>query len=95
MPTPVKSDPPSQVETKTGRIAWVTGAGSGIGRALALRLARDGWNVAVSARTEQDLVRLAVEAPDRLHPFPLDVTDAEATLNTVARIEDRLGRSAS
>lgn len=91
MPTPTKSDRPTQVETKAGRIAWVTGAGSGIGRALALRLARDGWNVAVSARTEQDLVRLAAEVPDRLHPFPLNVTDAEATLNTVARIEDRLG----
>lgn len=91
MPASTKSDLPNAPETAAGRIAWVTGAGSGIGRALALRLARDGWQVAVSARTEQDLVKLAAEVPDCLHPFPLDVTDAEATLHTVARIEDRLG----
>ncbi|HWW48461.1 MAG TPA: SDR family NAD(P)-dependent oxidoreductase [Xanthobacteraceae bacterium] len=74
------------------RSAWVTGAGSGIGRALALRLAREGWNVAVSARTERSLDTLAAEAPGRIHAFPLDVTDAEATLETVARIENALGR---
>ena len=71
----------------TGRSAWITGAGSGIGRALALRLAGEGWNVAVSARTARDLAGLAAEAPSRIHAFQLDVTDAEATLKTVARIE--------
>ncbi|HTM76871.1 MAG TPA: SDR family NAD(P)-dependent oxidoreductase [Devosia sp.] len=34
------------------KLAWVTGAGSGIGRALAERLAEAGWRVAVSARTQ-------------------------------------------
>jgi len=91
MPTPTKSDRPTQVETRAGRIAWVTGAGSGIGRALALRLARDGWNVAVSARTLQDLETLAAELPDRIHPFRLDVTNADAVLSAVAHIEHRLG----
>lgn len=74
-----------------GRAAWITGAGSGIGRALALRLARDGWNVAASARTARDLARLAAEAPGRIHAFPLDVTDAEAVRETIASIEDDLG----
>jgi NAD(P)-dependent dehydrogenase (short-subunit alcohol dehydrogenase family) len=77
--------------TATGRSAWVTGASSGIGRALALRLAWDGWNVAVSARTARDLATLAAEAPGRIHAFPLDVTDAAAVLGTVSRIEDALG----
>lgn len=73
------------------RLAWITGAGSGIGRALALRLAAEGWNVAVSARTFGDLDTLAAEAPGRIHVFPLDVTDPDATLETVARIEESLG----
>jgi NAD(P)-dependent dehydrogenase (short-subunit alcohol dehydrogenase family) len=77
--------------TADHRVAWVTGAGSGIGRALALRLARDGWTIAASARTVADLEALAAEAPGRIHPYPLDVTDADAALETVARIEDRLG----
>lgn len=74
-----------------GKIVWVTGAGSGIGRALSLRLARDGWKVAVSARTASDLAALADQAPDSIHPFTLDVTDAAATRDTVARIEEQLG----
>jgi NAD(P)-dependent dehydrogenase (short-subunit alcohol dehydrogenase family) len=74
-----------------GRTAWVTGASSGIGRVLALRLAREGWNVAASARTARDLERLAAEAPDRIHAFPLDVTDAEAARETLVGIEDTLG----
>ncbi|WP_343070106.1 SDR family NAD(P)-dependent oxidoreductase [Aminobacter carboxidus] len=80
-----------EATTRTGRSAWVTGAGSGIGRSLALRLAQEGWNVAVSARTVRDLATLAAEASDRIHPFPLDVTDAEAVLATVVSIEDHLG----
>ncbi len=75
---------------------WITGAGKGIGRALALRLARDGGTVAVSARTDADLRTLVEEAtakalPGRLVPFPLDVTDARAVRDAVAAIEATLG----
>ena len=56
-----------------------------------MRLASEGWNVAVSARTARDLDALAVEVPARIQAFPLDVTDAKAVLRTVARIEDTLG----
>jgi NAD(P)-dependent dehydrogenase (short-subunit alcohol dehydrogenase family) len=76
--------------TDTARVAWVTGAGKGIGRALALRLARDGWTVAASARTANDLVRLAAEHP-LIHAFPLDVTDAGASQRVCAEIAARLG----
>ncbi|MCA0251289.1 MAG: SDR family oxidoreductase [Actinobacteria bacterium] len=38
-----------------GRLAWVIGASSGIGHASALRLARDGWTVALSGRREAEL----------------------------------------
>ena len=75
-----------------GRIAWITGAGKGIGRALAIRLAGDGWTVAASARTTGDLAALASSDPSgRIHAFPLDVTAPAAVENAVARIEADLG----
>jgi NAD(P)-dependent dehydrogenase (short-subunit alcohol dehydrogenase family) len=74
------------------RVAWITGAGKGIGRALAGRLAHDGWTVAASARTEEDLSSLSAECPpDRVHGFPLDVTNLGSTEATVADIERQLG----
>ncbi|HEY9058485.1 MAG TPA: SDR family NAD(P)-dependent oxidoreductase [Aurantimonas sp.] len=78
-------------KTPAGRVAWVTGAGTGIGRTLARRLAREGWQVAVSARTKEDLDSLAAEVPGQIHAFPLDVTNGEPTRNTVTAIEAKLG----
>ncbi|MGF1641828.1 MAG: SDR family NAD(P)-dependent oxidoreductase [Rhodospirillales bacterium] len=78
----------------TWRVAWVTGAGQGIGRALALRLASEGCRVAISARTEQDLLDVAAEGRRKgfdLLPFPLDVTDEGAVARTAAAIEEALG----
>lgn len=78
--------------TDPRRIAWVTGAGKGIGRALALRLARDGWTVAISARTQADLDAVASEAAQgAIKGFPLDITDEAGTAKTVAAIETDLG----
>jgi short-subunit dehydrogenase len=72
-------------------VAWVTGAGTGIGRALARRLAEDGWIVAASARTARDLDSLAAEVPGRITSFQLDVTDEKAAADTGALIESSLG----
>ncbi len=72
------------------RVAWVTGAGSGIGRGLTLRLARDGWMVAASARSTSDLDSLAAES-DRIRAYPMDVTDTDAVAVGVQRIEATLG----
>jgi len=72
-------------------VAWVTGASTGIGRALARRLAEDGWLVAASARTARDLDSLAAEVPDRITSFQLDVTDEKACAATGRRIEETLG----
>jgi len=74
-------------------IAWITGGGSGLGRATALRLVADGWRVAVSARTAADLDELVADpaAQGRIHAFPCDVTDRTAVLATVDRIECELG----
>jgi NAD(P)-dependent dehydrogenase (short-subunit alcohol dehydrogenase family) len=75
-----------------GRIFWVTGASSGIGRDLALALARRGDVVAVTARREADLVALAAEAPaGAIRAYPGDVADAAKMADTVARIEAEVG----
>ena len=75
----------------TSGTAWVTGAGSGIGRALARRLAQTGWTVAASARTARDLDTLAAEVPGKITAFQLDVTDAAACVETARQIEAALG----
>ena len=69
--------------------AWVTGASSGIGRALALALSERGWRVAASARRRDALATLQAESRGRIAPVPLDVTDREATgvaLATIVRV---------
>lgn len=65
------------------KTAWITGASSGIGRELALALARRGIVVAASARSRDALEALAAEAgadlrSARILPTPLDITDRTA-----------------
>ena len=53
---------------------WITGASSGIGKALAIKFSNEGWQVAASARRE-NLLRELNENNSKIHSFPLDVTD--------------------
>lgn len=81
-------------DDKGRKVAWITGASSGLGRALALRMAREGWILALSARRAEELAAVAAEArtlPGRILPFPLDTADAQAAEATVRRIEDEAG----
>jgi short-subunit dehydrogenase len=70
--------------------AWITGASTGIGRALALELARSGVKVAASARSIDKLAELA-RGHVNITPFPLDVADAAAGAHAVRDIEAHLG----
>lgn len=70
------------------RVAWVTGASTGIGREIASQLAEAGVRVAVSARSADKLASLG---PNTV-AFPLDVTDAAQLHAAVARIEADLGQ---
>ena len=58
------------------RKIWITGASSGIGKALAIRFANEGWKVAASARREILLKELSDKYPN-IQSFPLDVTDSD------------------
>ena len=53
---------------------WITGGSTGIGRALAIKFANKGWNVAVSARRVELLTELS-NSYENISAFPLDVTD--------------------
>jgi short-subunit dehydrogenase len=55
---------------------WITGASSGIGKALAIKFASENWNVAVSARRIELLNELC-SINKNIYSFPLDVMDKE------------------
>jgi short-subunit dehydrogenase len=72
------------------RTAWITGASTGIGRALAVALAERGVKVAASARSADTLAELARAHPG-IAPLPLDVLDAAAMAEAVRSIAGTLG----
>ena len=72
------------------RVVWITGASSGIGRDVALHLAKSGVRVAASARSADALVALAAQQPG-ITAFPLDVTDRAAVAAVVRSIEATIG----
>ncbi|HZT47293.1 MAG TPA: SDR family NAD(P)-dependent oxidoreductase [Hyphomicrobiaceae bacterium] len=72
------------------RTAWITGASSGIGQALAIELARRGVKVAASARSAERLARLAGAYPG-IAPLPLDVRDGAAMAQAARSVAGTLG----
>lgn len=83
----------NQKETDMG-LAWVTGAGTGIGRAVSLELVKRGWTVVASSRTESNLNTLAEEAANiggSIIPLALDVTLRQSVREAVQYIEKEIG----
>ena len=75
-----------------GKRIVVTGAGRGIGRAVALACADAGARVGVNYRRSEDAARtLVAQAPDRLFPLPFDVRDPAAVGAAVAAFHERHG----
>jgi NADP-dependent 3-hydroxy acid dehydrogenase YdfG len=76
--------------------AWVTGASSGIGAAVALELAKRGWRVIATARRYAELEQLGFEVKERgfsgsIIPFVADVTDRDSLENVISRVESEHG----
>jgi NADP-dependent 3-hydroxy acid dehydrogenase YdfG len=69
----------------------VTGAGSGIGRAVARALLDAGWCVALAGRRAEALAETAAESPAAL-VVPTDVTDPDAVAALFAAVRERWGR---
>ncbi len=78
------------MQAKKAQTIWLTGASSGIGAALARRLAAQGHRLAISSRSVEKLESVA-EGFENIHVFPLDVTDRAAVKNAVDSIEKNLG----
>lgn len=78
-----------------GRVALVTGAGTGIGRAAAIAFARKGAKVALAGRREEPLREVAAviaDAGGTVEVMPTDVSDEEAIAKLVAGVIERLER---
>lgn len=78
-----------------GRVALVTGAGSGIGAAAAKRLAQEGARVGLLGRTEDELRQVAQEiesAGGQAIPLVADISQADEMQPAVQKLVDRWGR---
>jgi len=79
----------------SGRVALVTGASQGIGRACALKLAAGGVTVALAARSQEKLAELAQQigsSGGKAVAFPMDVADEEQIKATIKAVISQLGK---
>lgn len=77
-----------------GKVALITGAGQGIGRGIALALAKEGANIAVLGRTESKLITTCAELEAlgvRAEPITCDVSDMDALAPAVDKTVELFG----
>jgi NAD(P)-dependent dehydrogenase (short-subunit alcohol dehydrogenase family) len=86
---------PSVRRTATAKIALITGAGSGIGRAVAVALAQNGYAVVLAGRHQESLeqtAREAAQANSQSLVVPADVTDPASVRELFAKTKSAFGR---
>ncbi len=74
------------------RIAIVTGAGTGVGKAISAALLKEGYNVVMAGRRQEVLEKAAQEIGGTPLLATADVTDAESVKALFAKVKDRFGR---
>lgn len=82
------------MENIAGKSALITGAGKGIGKAIAIALAKEGINVALLARTQSDLDKLAGELKEfgvKISTVTADVSDINSINKAVEKVQSELG----
>ena len=65
---------------KKNKVAWITGGGTGIGKELALILAKKEYDVIISGRRKEKLIETANINKKRIHPISLDVSNPNQCL---------------
>ncbi|MBC3540273.1 3-ketoacyl-ACP reductase [Rufibacter sediminis] len=82
------------MESLKGKTALITGAGKGIGKALAIALAQEGVNIGLLARTESDLLKVAAEIEKlgvETSVVTADVTQIHSVNQAVEQVQQELG----
>ena len=72
------------------KVIWITGGGTGIGKAVAIKFANQGWKVAISGRRENILKEVEDINPN-IKSFPLDVNDKGKCFEIMKNIKDEYG----
>ena len=76
----------------SGKVAWVTGAGTGIGESGAIALAQAGMHVVLSGRRKEKLEGVAAQCEGRVTIEELDVADRDSVSEVAERIIQKFGR---
>src|SRR4051812_48713168 len=91
-PTPHSAATGVPMHTWTDSTAFITGAGSGIGRALAKALSARGARVCIADLNGEAAQRVAAECGERAGAVTLDVRDADAVRQAITEFATRTGR---
>ena len=75
----------------SNKVIWVTGASTGIGKALAIKFSKNGWKVAISARRLELLEEIS-KKNENIFSFPLDVTNKNECSKIFSEIKNKFGQ---
>ena len=75
----------------SNKVIWITGASTGIGKAIAIKFSKSGWNVAISARRLELLEEISKQNQN-VFSFPLDVTNKDDCHKVFTEIKNKLGK---
>ena len=75
----------------SNKVIWITGASTGIGKALAIKFSKNGWKVAISARRLELLEEIS-KKNENIFSFPLDVTNKNECSKIFSEIKNKFGQ---